>query len=108
MARLIWVTRASSLWAISRKCLDSSSFGSVLQEIEEVGDGVERVVDLVRDGGGEASGDGQLLVGEQGGAGAALHGDVAEDHDDAGESRRPRCGWARRCRRWRSRSRRCG
>ena len=57
----------------------------MLQQVEEVGDGVERVVDLVGDGGGEAAGDGELLVGEQGGAGAALHGDVAEDHDDAGE-----------------------
>ena len=70
MARLIWVTRASSLWAISRKWLASSVFGVVLQEVEEVGDGVEGVVDLVGDGGGEASGDGELLVGEQGGAGA--------------------------------------
>ena len=59
--------------------------GFVLEEIEQVGDRVEGVVDLMSDGGGEASGDGELLVGEQGGAGAALHGDVAEDHDDAGE-----------------------
>src|ERR1035441_9245796 len=84
MARLIWVTRASSLCAMSRKWRGSASFGACLQ-VEEVGDRVERIVNLVGDGGGEASGDGELLVGEQGGAGAALHGDVAEDHDDAGE-----------------------
>ena len=59
--------------------------GIVLQEVEEVGDGVQRIVDLVGDGSGEAAGDGELLVGEQCGASAPLHGDVAEDHDDAGE-----------------------
>ena len=85
MARLIWVTRASSLCAMSRKWRGFCVLGVVLEEIEEVGDRVERIVNLVGDGGGEASGDGELLVGEQGGAGAALHGDVAEDHDDAGE-----------------------
>ena len=65
--------------------LGFSIVGIVAEEVEQVGDGVERIVDLVGDGGGEASGDGKLLVGEQGGAGPALHGDVAEDHDDAGE-----------------------
>ena len=43
-------------------------------------------MDLVRDGGGEASGDGQLLVGQQGILRFALEGDIAEDHDDAGDS----------------------
>ena len=59
--------------------------GFMLQEVEEVGNGVEGVVDLVGDGGGEASGDGELLVGQQGGAGFDFEGDVAEDHDDAGD-----------------------
>ena len=40
-------------------------------------------MDLVRDGGGEASGDGELFVGDQGVLGLALHGDVAKDQDDA-------------------------
>jgi hypothetical protein len=30
-------------------------------EVEEIGDGLERVVDLVSDGGGEAAGDGELF-----------------------------------------------
>ena len=42
-------------------------------------------MDLVGDGGGEAAGDGELFGGEQGVLGLALRGDVAEDHDDAGE-----------------------
>ena len=60
--------------------------GAVAHEVEQVGDGVERIVDLVGDGGGEAAGDGQLFVGQQRVLGLALHGDVAEDHDDPGDA----------------------
>ena len=58
---------------------------SSLHEVEEVGDGVEGVVDFVGDGGGEAAGDGEFFGGEQSVLGLAFAGDVAEDHDDAGE-----------------------
>ena len=85
MARLIWVTRASSVWAICEELFGLFLLGLVLEEVEEVGNGVEGVVDLVGDGGGEASGDGELLVGEQGSAGFEFEGYVAEDHDDAGD-----------------------
>ena len=85
MARLIWVTRASSRLGHLEELFGFVFFGLMLKEVENVGDGVEGVVDLVCDGGGEASGDGQLLVGQQGGAGFHLEGDVAEDHDDAGD-----------------------
>ena len=59
--------------------------GVLLQQIEEVRDGVERVVNLVGYRGGETPGDGELFVGEQRGAGSPLHCDIAEDHDDARE-----------------------
>ena len=60
--------------------------GAVAHEVEQVGDGVERVVDLVGDGGGQASGDGELLICQQRVLGLAFHGDVAEDQDDAGDA----------------------
>ena len=49
----------------------------------QVGDRVERIVDLVRDARGEASGHCQLVAGHQRLLGMAGSGDVAEDHDNA-------------------------
>ncbi len=60
--------------------------GSGAHEEEEVGDGVEGIVDLVGDGGGEASGDGEFFVGEESFLGAAFEGDVAEDEDESGDA----------------------
>ena len=57
--------------------------GGAVHEEEEVGDGVERIVDLVGDGGGEAAGDGKFLIGEQGLLGFAGDGDIAKDEDEA-------------------------
>ncbi len=56
---------AISCLARCRNCLTFVGRGFAVHEEEEVGDRVERVVDLVRDGGREASGDGELLVCQQ-------------------------------------------
>ena len=61
--------------------------GRAVHEEEEIGDGVERVVDLMRDGGGEAAGDGKFFIGDEGLLGLACHGDVAEDEDEADDLR---------------------
>ncbi len=54
-----------------------------LGDVDEIADGFERVIDLMRDGGGEASGGGQLFCLAEDFLGFALGGGVAEDHDDA-------------------------
>ncbi len=59
--------------------------GDAVHEEEEVGDGIERVVDFVGDGGGEAAGDGEFFVGEEGFLRFFGEGNVAEDEDDADE-----------------------
>ena len=48
----------------------------VLGEVEEVGDGLERIVDLVRDGTGEAADDGELLTLQESQLGFALLRDL--------------------------------
>ena len=56
-----------------------------LDEVEEVDDGVQGIVNFMRDGRREAPGDGEFFGGEQSILSAALVGDVTEDHDDPGE-----------------------
>ena len=58
------------------------AFGG-LGDVDEVADGFEGIVDLVSDGGGEASGGGELFGLAEDFLGLALGGGVAEDHDDA-------------------------
>ena len=74
--------------------------GVGLDEVDEVGDGFERVVDLVGDGGGEAAGGGELFGLAEGGflglaSGDVLHG--ADHADDFGGvwARRWVCRWRR-------------
>ncbi len=50
--------------------------GDWLDEIEEIGDGLEGVVDLVGDGAGEAADGGELFALDEGGFGAFLVGDL--------------------------------
>src|SRR5581483_4720699 len=66
--------------------LDGRGHGGVrLADVDEVGDGFEWVIDLVRDGGGEAAGSGELLgLAERGFLGLAA-GDVLHGADHAGE-----------------------
>ena len=52
------------------------------EEVEEVGDGLERVVDLVRDGAGEAAYCGELFALDEGGLGLFLVGDLNGDGGD--------------------------
>ncbi len=55
------------------------------QEIKQVGDGVERVADLVGDGGGQSSCLSKAVAGLQDLLGLAALGHIAEDHHYAGE-----------------------
>ncbi len=59
--------------------------GSFTGEIQEVGDGLERIVDLVGDGAGEAAYGGQLLGLHEGQLGAFAFGDVDAEDDDSGD-----------------------
>ena len=51
-------------------------------EVEQVGDGFEGIVDLVRDGGGETADGGELLALDEGGLGLLLVGDLEDDGGD--------------------------
>ena len=57
--------------------------GLTVHEEEEVRNRIERVVNLVGDGGGEASGNSELLIGQQCFPALDGHGDVAENKRDA-------------------------
>ncbi len=59
--------------------------GGFAGEVEEVGDGFERVVDLVGDGAGEAAYGGELFGLHEGEFGALALGDVDAEHDDSGD-----------------------
>ena len=66
--------------------LDGGGHGGVcLAEIDEVGDRLERVVDLVRDGGGEAAGGGELFRLAEGCLLRLAIGDVLHGADHADE-----------------------
>jgi len=53
------------------------------REVDEVGYGLERVVDLVGDGCGQRTDGGELFALNEGGRGAPAGGDVAEEDGDA-------------------------
>src|SRR6185369_528849 len=52
---------------------------SVAHEIEEIGDGVQRVVNFVSNGGGKAARDGELFVCKKSFLSPALDGDITKD-----------------------------
>jgi len=54
-------------------------------EIDEVGDGLERIVDFVGDGGGETAGGGELFALAEGGLLGFAGGDVPHGADHAGD-----------------------
>ena len=59
--------------------------GVALRQIDEVDDGLERVVDLMRDGAGETADDGELLVFAKAAFGALARGDVRGGAEPLGD-----------------------
>ena len=68
----------------------------LLEEIDEVGDGFERIIDLVRDGGGEAADGGEFFAADEGGLGLLLVREVGAEDGDLRRRRRCAEGWLRR------------
>ncbi len=85
MARLIWVTRCKLALGHIDELFRFFFRDAGTHEVQEIGDGIERVVDLVRNRGRESACHGELFVGEKSVLGAAFESDVAKDEDDAGD-----------------------
>ena len=79
----MWAIRLSSSSACERKSANLVQVVGTAGDVDEIGKAFERIVDLMGDRGGEASGGGEFFGAHEGAFGHAAFGDVAEDEDDA-------------------------
>ena len=77
----IWQTRESSLCAVFDEPLSWEVSGG-LDEVEEIGDRLEWIVDLVGDGAGEATYGGEFFALDESRFGFFLVGDLLDDGGD--------------------------